>query len=378
MKITSIELTPLALAFEEPYTWAGRVDHGATTVLVRVRTDTGISGIGESTAGMPAEATLAALLGVTPLFIGQAVHDVERLMHKARFLGSFNHTPWYANLVLAGLEMAMWDAIGMAAGQPVYQLLGGAAHETIDYFGFPQGDRAEKLAVQAHALAEAGHAVIYMKVGRGEETDLRNVAAVREAIGRRRLRLDANGAWSVPEAIHMIRRLAAFEPDWIEQPTAPPSIAALRRVKESVNVAIAADQSVFTIDDVYEVCRQRAADAIVLSPHEAGGLLAFRLAAAAAEAGGVPICLHGQAVSGITDTAQHHLGLTVPNLTTGNQIMHQLLVEDLIQRPRLTLRDGSLDQAAVAGASGLGVELDHDAVGRAEERYRRDGRYHHS
>jgi len=378
MRITDISLTPLALAFRTPYHWAGRVDHGATVILVRVRTDTGITGIGESTAGMPAEGTLAALLGVTPLFIGQPVHDVERLIHKARFLGSFNYTPWYANLVLAGLEMAIWDAIGMAAGRPVYQLLGGAAHDTVDYFGFPQGDRADELATHARALAEAGHSVIYMKVGRGETTDLRNVAAVREAIGHRRLRLDANGAWSVPEAIHMIRRLAAFEPEWIEQPTAAPGIAALRHVKESVHVPIAADQSVFTIDDVYEVCRQRAADVIVLSPHEAGGLLAFRLAAAAAEGGGIPVCLHGQSVSGISDTAQHHVGLTVPNLTAGNQIMHQLLAEDLVQRPRLTLSGGAMAETVVSGASGLGIDLDHDAVARAEERYRRDARYHHS
>lgn len=378
MKITDIVLTPLALAFRQPYHWAGRVDHGATVILIRVRTDSGITGIGESTAGMPAEGTLAALLGVTPRFVGRSIHDVERLIHDARFLGSFNYTPWYANLVLAGLEMAIWDAIGMAAGRPLYQLLGGAVNDTVDYFGFPQGDSADELATHAHALAQAGHGVIYLKVGRGEAADLRNVAAVREAIGHRRLRLDANGAWSVPEAIHMIRRLAAFEPEWIEQPTAPPGIAALRRVKESVHVPIAADQSVFTIDDVYEMCRQRAADAIVLSPHETGGLLAFRLACAAAEAGGMPVCLHGQSVSGISDTAQHHVGLTVPNLTTGNQIMHQLLAEDLVQRPRLALRGGRLGESAVSGGSGLGVELDLDAVARAEERYRRDPRFHHS
>ena len=77
-------------------------------------------------------------------------------------------------------------------------------------------------------------------------------------------------------------------------------------------------------------CRQRAADVIVLSPHEAGGLLAFRKAAAIAEAAGMPVCLHGQSVSGITDAAQHHLGLRTANLTDGNQIMHQLLVEDLV------------------------------------------------
>jgi len=368
VKIARIRTTPLALAFKEPYHWAGRVDNAAAVVLVEVETENGLVGIGESVAAFPAAGTVAALQGVAPLFVGQPVFDIERLITGARHLGSFNHTPWHANFVLAGLEMALWDILGKAAGWPVYRLLGGAVRDEVDYFGFVQGDTTEELAEDARDLAAAGHAVIYLKVGRGEAADLRNTAAVREVIGDRRLRLDPNCAWSVPEAIHMIRRLARFEPEWIEQPTSLMSIAAMRQVKEAVSVPIAADQAVFTPADVYEICRQRAADVIVLSPHEAGGLLAFGKAAAIAEAAGLPICLHGQGVSGITDTAQHHLGLRTANLTEGNQIMHQLLVEDLVSAPDLKLTRGKLGRL---DGPGLGIELDRDAVHRAAELYRR-------
>jgi muconate cycloisomerase len=375
MNIARIQTTPLALEFKEPYHWAGRVDYAAGIVLVEVETDDGLLGIGESVAAFPADGTVAALRGVAPLFIGQPAYDIERLITAARHLGSFNHTPWHADFVLAGLEMALWDILGKAAGRPVYRLLGGAVREDVDYFGFVQGDTTEELVEDARDLAAAGYSVIYLKVGRGEAADLRNTAAVREAIGDRRLRLDANCAWSVAEAIHMIGRLRRFEPDWIEQPTPLMSIAALRQVRESVGVPIAADQSVFTPADVYEICRQRAADVIVLSPHEAGGLLAFGKAAAIAEAAGVPICLHGQGVSGITDCAQQHLGLRTANLTDGNQIMHQLLVEDLVSAPDLTPVHGKIGQLE---GPGLGIELDRDAVRRAAELYERDERYHHS
>jgi len=368
VKIARIHTTPLALAFKEPYHWAGRVDHAAAVVLVEVETDDGLVGIGESVAAFPAEGTVAALQGVAPLFVGQPVFDIERLITGARHLGSFNHTPWQANFVLAGLEMALWDILGKAAGWPVYRLLGGAVRDEVDYFGFVQGDTTEELAEDARDLAEAGYDVIYLKVGRGEAADLRNTAAVREAIGGRRLRLDPNCAWSVAEAIHMIGRLAQYEPEWIEQPTPLQSIAALRQVKEAVSVPIAADQAVFTPADVYEICRQRAADVIVLSPHEAGGLLAFGKAAAIAEAAGVPVCLHGQGVSSITDAAQHHLGLRTANLTAGNQIMHQLLVEDLVTAPDLTPVQGKIGRFETPG---LGIELDRDAVQRAAELYRR-------
>ena len=140
MNIARLQTTPLALAFKEPYHWAGRVDHAAAVVLVEVETDDGLVGIGESVAAFPAEGTVAALQGVAPLFVGQPVFDVERLITGARHLGSFNHIPWHANFVLAGLEMALWDILGKAAGWPVHRLLGGAVREEVDYFGFVQGD----------------------------------------------------------------------------------------------------------------------------------------------------------------------------------------------------------------------------------------------
>lgn len=369
--ITGIRLTPLLLAFKEPYHWAGRVDHGSPVVLVEVETDAGITGIGESVSSLAAEITTAAFRAVEPLLVGQPIHGVARLVDEARHLGTFNHMPWFADFVLAGFEMALWDAVGKAAGQPVYRLLGGAVRDEVDYFGFVQGDTTEELVEDARDLAAAGHEVIYLKVGRGDAADVRNTAAVREAIGVRRLRVDPNCAWSVPDAIRMIRALEPYGIDWVEQPTTLLSVTALRQVREAVHVPVAADQAVHTPADVYDVVRQRAADAIVLSPHEAGGLLAFRKAAAIAEAGGVPVCLHGQSVSGITDAAQHHLGLSTPNLTDGNQIMHQLLAEDLVDSPDLTPQRGKL---GLPEAPGFGVELDRDAVARAAERYRREGR----
>ncbi len=313
--------------------------------------------------------TTAAFRAVEPLLLGQPIHDVARLVHEARHLGTFNHMPWFAGFVLAGFEMALWDAIGKAAGQPVYRLLGGAVRDEVDYFGFVQGDTTDELVEHARDLAAAGYGVIYLKVGRGDEADVRNTAAVREAIGGRRLRVDPNCAWSVPDAIRMIHALEPFGIDWVEQPTTLLSVTALRQVREAVHVPVAADQAVLTEYDVYDFVRQRACDAICLSAHEAGGLLAFGRAAAIAGAAGVPICLHGQSVSGVTDAAQHHLGLSTPNLTDGNQIMHQLLVEDIVAAPDLTPREGKI---GLTDAPGLGVELDRDAVERAAERYEKE------
>lgn len=368
MKITRIEITPLILRSITPYHWAGRVDYGAYVVLVEVHTDAGVVGVGESTAGFPPQATAQTLDGVAARLIGESVYDIERLITRVRHLGSFNHAPRAAGLTLAGLEMALWDAVGKAAGRPVCDLLGGPVRDEVDYFGFPQGDTADELARDAGRLADEGYTVIYSKVGRGEALDMENTAAVRDAIGDRRLRIDANGAWSVEEAIRMIGLLQRFHIDWVEQPTPETSLAALKHVRDSVTVPIAADQSVYSVDEVYQVCLQRAADVIVLSPHETGGVLAFRRATAIAAAAGIPICLHGQGVSTITDAAQHQLGLCTGNLTDGNQIMHQLFVDDLASAPALDPEGGRVGRL---GGAGFGVELDRDAVARAAELARR-------
>ncbi len=369
MRITQIRTTPLLVPFKEPYHWARGITEGARVVLIEVETDEGVTGIGESRVWPAVEAVTGVLQAVSPLFVGQPPHDIERLFSAANLLPSTgNPAPHFSNQVFAGLEMALWDVIGKAAGQPVHRLLGGAAHQEIQYFGFLQGDTAEELAEDARDAVAAGFSVIYMKIGRGEETDMRNVAAVRQAIGDdHRLRLDANEAWDPLTAIRMIRKLSRFDPEFIEQPTPARSIEALVQVKESVDVAIAADQAVFTPAEAYEVCRRRAADVIVLGPHETGGLLPLKKAAAIAEAAGINICLHGIFETGITTCAANQIAATIPNLDDGNQIMCQLLSEDIVASPDLTLTGGRL---GVLQGVGLGFQLDHDAVRRAAERFR--------
>ena len=255
-------------------------------------------------------------------------------MRRERFLGGFNDLTRFANLTLAGLEMALWDLMGRAAGWPVHRFWGGLSRTAVDYFGFVQGDTAEQLARSAGELAAAGHGVMYLKVGRGEAADLDNTAAVREAHrqpapapGRQRGLGSGHGRAHDPSPGTLCARIhRAAHPG-------PGTSPLSGRSGNRWGCPLPRIRAFFTIEDVYEICRQRAADLIVLSPHETGGLSAFRKAAAVAEAAGLAICLHGQSVSGISDCAQHMVGLTLPNLTEGNQIMHQLLDEDLIVTP---------------------------------------------
>jgi L-alanine-DL-glutamate epimerase-like enolase superfamily enzyme len=369
MKITRIKTTPLLVPYKKPYHWAQGIIHGAGVMLVEVHTDEGLVGIGESIATPSAIAIQAYLKIAADICKGRSPFENARLMgdcYHALFqaLGTCS-APRYAGQVLAGLEMAIWDVMGKATGRAVHELLGGAVRDEIAYFGFPQGATAAETAAEALDLADAGCDVIYVKVGRGDALDLDIVRQVRAAIGpEKRLRMDPNEHWSPVRATRMLRKMAEFDIDMVEQPTNAESISALAQLRDRSPIAVAADQLVFTPQDAYDVCREKAADLIVLGLHETGGIARFRKIAHIAEAAGIDICLHGLYETGITTAAANQVGATLPNLDDGNQFMNHFLKWDIVKTPDLTLKNGRLP---VLGGPGLGIELDPDAVAGAAE-----------
>ncbi len=374
MKISRIKTTPLLVPYKKPYIWAQGVVHGAGVLLVEVHTDDGIVGIGECVATPSAVAIQSYLKLAEGICVGRDPFEDTRLMGECyhtlfQVFGTIS-APRFSGQVFAGLEMALWDVMGKATGRAVHELLGGAVRDEIAYFGFPQGETAEEIASEAREMADAGHDVIYVKVGRGDALDLDIVKQVRASIGpEKRLRMDSNEHWSPVRAARMIRKMAEFDIDMVEQPTNAESVSALAQVRANSPVAIAADQLVFTPYDAYNVCREKAADLIVVGLHESGGIARFRKIAHIAEAAGIDICLHGLYETGITTAASNQMAATLSNLDDGNQFMNHLLQWDIVKKPDLALRDGRL---AVLPGPGLGLELDTDAVARAAEVHIKD------
>ena len=365
MTITAIRTTRLRHRLKQPYVWAQGANEHASTILVEVDDDSGHTGIGEGVGAPDPEAAERIVQRAASDFMGREPFEIDALCagaYHSCFEAWGASVPRFGNQVLAGLEMALWDLAGKITGRPVHDLLGGARHSGVQYFYFLQGESADELAADAARAVELDAPLVYLKVGRGEALDLEIVAAVREAIGERRLRLDANEAWDPLTAIRMIRKLERFEPEYIEQPTPSGSLAALAQVKSSVGIAIGADQCVYTPNDVYEVCRRNAADLIVLGLHETGGISGLRKAAAIAEAAGVRVCMHGVFETGITTCATYHAAISLPNLDDGNQIMWQLLERDIVARPSLVPAAGRLTLPA---GPGFGFSLDREAIAAA-------------
>src|SRR5690348_11690887 len=370
MKITRVDATPLAIPLAQEFHWAGGAQRGANLVLFTVHTDEGIEGYGESISEDPRAVAAHGELMARQL-VGRSPGDMEAILRSIWTEGRWKMWPHFTQLVFAGIEVACWDAYVRVLGVPTRALFGGAVQDELDYFAFLQGDDPDTLAAHARDLAD--HEVIYLKVGRGADRDDACVAAVRDAIGPAKLlRVDPNEAWDAATAVDRIRRLALYDLDWVEQPTPAGDVNGLAHVRRSVDVKIAADQAVFTTSQLLHVLEKEAADVVVQGSHDAGGLLRFRQQAFVCDAFGLRVNRHAFMESEISFYANAQVASTIPNLTLGNQIMHQLLAEPLTVEGHPDIAGGKYTPG---DGPGHGFEIDHDAVARAHERWRRDGAY---
>ncbi len=372
MRIVDVEATPLAIPLAREFHWSGGVQSGINLVLFTVHTDEGVAGHGEAFAEDP-EAVASFGRRIGQQIAGHSPGDMEAILHSVWNVGRWRFWPHFTQMVFAGIEVACWDALGRFHGVPSRTFFGGAVRREVDFFAFVQGATAEELGAHAAELRDHGYAVFYLKIGRPEQDDEASVAAVREAIGPDApLRVDPNEAWDPGTAVERIRRLERYGLDWVEQPVPAGNLRGLRDVRRRVDTRIAADQSVFTTAELLAVLDAEAADVIVQSSHDAGGLWTLKQQSAIAAAHGVVVNRHSFMESEISVYANLQVLAGIPNLTTGNQMMCQLLGERLVTGPGLRIDGGRL---AVPDGPGHGFTLDEEAVARAHERWATQGPY---
>ena len=216
--------------------------------MLEVETDEGLTGIGETLLWGPEGAELGILRGAIPLFIGESPSTSSVCL-----IAPSAELPRSDTAVRQPGVRRPRNGLGTSSARPrgsrFTGLWAALSTSTSSISALCRGD-SRGVGLRARRAVADGFEVIYAKIGRGEDLDLEIVAAVREGIGDRRLRLDANEIGDTLTAIRMINRIAPFKPEFIEQPTPSHSIEALAHVKASVDVPVAADQSVYTIADV--------------------------------------------------------------------------------------------------------------------------------
>ena len=266
---------------------------------------------------------------------------------------------------LCGLEMALLDAIGKAEGCQVCELLSppGSLSRAAVAVNAVIGARATEAAVVAARDAiEQGFHCIKLKVGFGVSIreEIERVAAVRDAIGpSAHLRLDANEAWMLEEAIATLSQCVPYDIQYVEQPLQARDLAGMRALRQAIPIPLAVDEALLDPQSASLVLDSEAADVLVIKPQLAGGLRAGQQIIQAATERGVSCVITSTLEAGVGLAAALHLAAASPAVTLecGLATLH-LLGDDLLIDD-LAIRDGFL---AVPSGAGLGVALDWDAL----------------
>jgi muconate cycloisomerase len=333
-------------------------------VLVRITDDAGRVGLGEASvtavwSGETQAGTIAVIEEeLSPLLIGADPFDLEwigRQMERTVFGNSFAR---------GAVEMALLDLQGQTLGVPVYQLLGGrdpGARAMGIRLKFVVGAVEPAVAARrAQRMVDRGWRAIKVKVGRDaqRQADVDRLQAVREAIGPNVwLSVDANGGYTVEQAVWVARRLEKFDVALFEQPTRRGDHRAMAEVRRRSRIPIMADESLFTLQDALELIRHHSADIFSIYPGKHGGIRATQQIAKLAEAAGIPCTIGSNLEREVATAAMAHVTVSTANIQCerfpGDLIGPVYYTESLSQQP---LRYEA-DRLWVPETPGLGVAV---------------------
>jgi glucarate dehydratase len=373
MKITRIEPIIVNVPYRHREVSTRVQRDGVTALLVRIEAGTGLVGWGETCPGSNVEGVYETVKSAIPYLLDQDPWNREQLA--ADF---FETAHWYnrvmtGNFAFAAIDMALWDLCGKDCGQPLYNLFGGLRRRGVNYFWYLAHTTVEDVAAQARRGVERGYGVFYIKVGINVEEELRMVAALRETIGPTcKIRIDANGAWSPNEAVRFLAAFDRYRIDFAEQPVWPDPIRNMVELRQRTPVALAANEGLWRVHDVYEVIRHRAADVLCFSSPWVGTLANFHRLSCLAHLEGLRVCRHTHGELGLMAAAHHHLCLTLPNLVDGNQQTAEMMQDDVLEEP-LPIATGP--EWGVPGGPGLGVKVDEAKVQKYHRLYTERGQY---
>jgi len=361
MKITQARLHAVRFPLHEPFIISYATYPDMPSLILELETDTGLVGYGEAVPDehVTGEYFTASFEVLKELFlpevIGMNPFDIEAIHHKLDGLLAGNPAS------KAAVDIACYDLMGKAAGQPVYNLLGGQAKEHLSYPRVLSIEAPEIMAKKAKQAVEAGYGSLKLKVGADNaQLDVERILAVRAEVGDAvPIRVDVNQGWhSVGTAVTAIRQLEQAGLSWVEQPIRMGDIRGLAEVRQKTAVPIMADETVQSMEDLLEIIRLDAADVINIKLMKCGGIFHAVQMAKVAEAAGM-LCQIGSMVeSSVASSAGYHAAMSRRNIEstelTGPLLFSEEIGDLKYEHPYVVL----------SGKPGLGIRVDQHQLAK--------------
>lgn len=365
MKVTAVET--MIVSNIEPYRG------GRYWLLLRLRTDEGIMGLGERPTGhaVNLKPQVSLIQDLCEQFvIGRSPFEIERIwqtVYASRH--DYRHPGLDITPALSAIEMALWDIVGKAADQPIYNLLGGRVHDRLRAYAYmptegvwENPERAGEIAIQ---LVEAGNTAckfdpftpLFPHPRDYSLKMIRHVAkifqAIRDAVGDElEIGIGTHGQFSTAVAIRVAKELEQFSPFWFEEPVPPENIDELARVAAHTGIPIASGERLVTKFEFAQLLKKQAAQIIQLDVGQCGGILESKKIAGMAEAYYAMIAPH-MYCGPVAAAAAVQLDACSPNFLI-QEYNGNSLHEELFKEP-IRFENGYIMPPT---GPGLGVELD--------------------
>jgi galactonate dehydratase len=366
IRITDVIAHPLTQRLPQPtITSWGRYEE-VSIVLVEVRTDAGITGIGETLARFAPRAYAQLIeTALKPRLVGQPAAAIAAHWHSMRRALSGRAGGMLIEAI-AGIDIALWDIHGKAADLPIAALLGGMGRREIDVYAAAVNWKDDAaMEAELEALIAQGFPRIKVKMARPVADACRRIERLRRRAGDAvDLCVDANWAYTLDEAVEVGRALADNGYFWFEEPLEPENEQGYEELRRLCPVPLAAGESNFTTDQARRLVANRTLSILQPDVARAGGITETRRMADFAMAHDVGYAPHIGMSGIVCETASVHLSAAMPNFRVmeceGDRSPFKTELADLAPGC-LRQKDGRLD---VPKGPGLGLTIDWDAVAR--------------
>jgi L-rhamnonate dehydratase len=338
------------------------------SVLVRVRTDTGLEGIGEADSSpevvkaiIDAPFSHNIACGLRQIVLGQNPLEHERLWQQM-----YRRTMYFGRkavgiTAMAAIDMALWDLKGKAFGEPIHRLLGGAHHPKIRAYAsilFGKDGRATQDI--ARRWTEAGYTAVkfgWEPMGQSEKVDLDIVAGAREGLGDATLLIDAGCVWDARTALRRANAFVEYKPEWLEEPLREDDIEGYVWLRDRSPIPIASGEGECGRESFQPLIDRRALDVYQVDLSRCGFTDAAYIKSRVEEIG-ARLCNHCY-TSPITVAASLHW-----LCTCRDAFLFEDCVEDSPLRHELTTERVQAERGwiCVPNGPGLGVTLNEDFV----------------
>ncbi len=362
--ISKVEVIKLNVPYKEPFVISLGVIESATNVVIKIHTDSGLTGIGECApfvyiVGETQETVFELSKQIGKLLKGKNPFEIEDRLREIDKAVDGNYT------MKSAFDMALYDLLAKEAGLPLYMLLGGSKSRDIYTDMTISIGSPEKMANDALAFKNDGFHAIKIKLGTTTQEDVARIKAVREAVGfDYPIRIDANQGWDTVTAINTLKALSQYNIEHCEEPIPKWNYRELELVRKNSPISIMADESVFTHHDAFKLAALSACDFFNIKFSKSGGIHNAIKINAIAEASGIKCQVGCMSETRFALTALMHFVLAKNNIVHYDIDSSLMLAEDPVTggieyqgKGKWILNDGI----------GIGADFKEDYLENAEK-----------